>query len=62
MLIILYLLNILGFMQDVGSIDWTRISEEVAVELGKEQVDLELSDSINLETFLTSLISFSSFV
>lgn len=31
--------------------DWTRISEEVAVDLGKKQVDLELSDLVSLEPF-----------
>lgn len=48
-------------MQDVGSLDWTRISEEVAMELGEEQVGLEVSDLVNLETFLTSLVSVSLF-
>lgn len=39
MLIKSYLLNILGYMQDIGSVDWTGISEEVAVDLGEKQVD-----------------------
>lgn len=48
-------------MQDVGSLDWTRISEEVAMDLGKKQVALEVSDLVNLETFLTSLVLISPF-
>lgn len=45
----------------VGSLDWTRISEEVAMDLGKKHVGLEVSDLVNLETFLTSLVSISPF-
>lgn len=40
----------------------TRISEEVAVKLGKEQLDLALSDPANLETSLTHVASVSPFV
>lgn len=50
-----------GIVQDVGSIDWTRISKEVTAELGKAKVALELSDVVNLEALLTSLISVSPF-
>lgn len=49
-------------MQDLGYTELTRSSEEAAVELGKEQVDLELSDLANLEIFLTSVASVSPFL
>lgn len=47
-----HLFHILGYMEDTGYTGLMRISEEVAVELGEEQVDLDLSDSANVETLL----------
>lgn len=39
-------------MEDTGYTGLMRISEDVAVELGEEQVDLDLSDPTNVETLL----------
>lgn len=45
-------------MEDTGYTGLMRISEDVAVELGEEQVDLDLSDPTNVETLNLSVSSF----